>query len=63
MEIDFEVYLYRDETNTGHATFIHPLSGYVWVDSDSGYADYVHPDNITAYDAEAFAQALIRADA
>lgn len=61
MEIDHCVYLYGDRSNTGHATYV-AHTGYVWVDADSGYADFVNPKYITAEDPEAFRADLIRAD-
>lgn len=59
MEIDFEVYLFGDPSNEGRATYIHPVSGYVWVDSISGHSDFVSPINVTAlYDKDGFNRAL-----
>lgn len=59
VEIDFEIFVYGDPTNTGKAVSIHPLSGNVWVELDNGRADYMHPSHITAVDEEeAFRTAL-----
>lgn len=61
MDIDHQVYLFGDRSNTGHATLV-ARTGYVWVDADSGYADFVNPKYITAEDPDSFRADLIRAD-
>lgn len=60
MDIDHKVYLWGDSDNTGHATLV-ARTGYVWVDADNGYADFVNPKYITAQDPEAFADDLAHA--
>lgn len=63
MNIDYGVYLYGTPENRGRATYIHPVSGYVWVDADSGTSDFVSPRDIIADDDAAFRADLARVNA
>lgn len=59
ISIELDVFAYGDPSNTGRARSVHPLSGNVWVELDSGRADYMSPANITAvHDDAAFRAAL-----
>ncbi|AGS82501.1 hypothetical protein PBI_REDNO2_203 [Mycobacterium phage Redno2] len=46
MDIYYAVFVYNDPENTGWATYIHPTSGYVWVELDSGPGDFMSPADV-----------------